>query len=265
MDLVSSWTLAFFGTCLGGALVGFVVGKLTDFELGVGVGMLLPGIVSLTYLWTFATEYLDFRDNPSRADGVVVAVEDRPVAGGTTPVAIVEFTAHDGAVHRAKSKAASGLNPDERVTVVYPPNDPSRAKVGRTSDLLGGTVASMLFGTFPTSAGLFYILGWIGDHLPPRKRTRDETERAGKASRLTIAGNLLLFFGLLGGGLFVDDVQDQIMAAFGIVSLGLWIHAFDGVHRGRDPRWTLGMAVLAVNFSAWVVALWLLRPTDSSW
>ena len=37
--------------------------------------------------------------------------------------------------------------------------------------------------------------------------------------------------------------------AFGAVSVGLWLHCADGVVMRRDLRWTLGIGVLAVNFS----------------
>ena len=99
LDLASSWVLWFFGACAAGGVLGFVLGKVLGFEFGLAVGLLIPGVVSLSFTVAFITEYRDFRDDPSRAAGRVVAVEDRAVnASGdiTTPVEGVEVTARDG-------------------------------------------------------------------------------------------------------------------------------------------------------------------------
>ena len=248
-------------------MVGFVLNKLVGFEIGLGVGLLIPGIVSLHFTWTFATEYLDFRDNPSRADGRVVAVEDRPANESgdiTTPFAIVEFAARDGASYRADSKGGSGLQVGETVTVVYDVDDPTRAKVAVPSQLFGGGIASMLFGTFPASAGLFFLLGWLGDRRP-RVLTREQSERALQSSRLTTVAYIVIFAGIVGAGFWPGSVLEQLLFAFGAISLGLWVYVVDGAWRRRDPQWTLGVSVLAINFSAWVLALWLLRGTESQW
>jgi hypothetical protein len=267
LDLASTWMLSFFGACAAGGAVGFLLAKLIDFEFGLGAGLLIPGIVSLHFTFQFVTEYLDFRDAPSQASGTVVAIEDRPANQSgdvTTPVAIVEFTASDGAAHRVASKGGSGLHEGDVVTVVYDASHPERAKVGKASEFFGGAIASGLFGTFPASAGLFFLLGWLSDQWP-RKRSRAETERATGMSRLVTAANLLILGGLFGAGLWNGSVAEQILIAFGVTSLGLWIYVVDGVRRRRDAKWTLGVGVLAVNFSAWVVALWLLLGNESQW
>jgi hypothetical protein len=56
MDLASAWMLAFFGACALGGAVGFLLNKLVGFEFGLGVGLLIPGLVSLHFCWNFATE-----------------------------------------------------------------------------------------------------------------------------------------------------------------------------------------------------------------
>lgn len=267
LDLAASWMLSFFGACAVGGLVGFLLSKLIDFEFGMGVGLLIPGIVSLSFTWQFTTAYFEFRDNPSRATGKVVTVEDRPAnASGniTTPIAIVEFAASDGASHRTESKGGSGLHAGDEVTVVYDAKHPAHAKIGKPNELFGGAIASMLFGTFPTSAGLFFLLGWFSDRWPG-KQTREQAERAVQMSRLVGAGNLLILAGLVGAGFWPGSVAEQIGIAFGVTSLGLWLYVIDGVWRRRDPKWTLAASVLAINFSAWVLALWLLMRSESQW
>lgn len=260
LDLASSWVLWFFGACAAGGALGFVLGKLLGFEFGLGVGLLVPGVVSLSFTLAFVTEYRDFRDDPSRAVGRVVAVEDRAANESgdiTTPVAVVEFTASDGAQYSAESRGGSGLRADDEVTVVYEASDPRRAKVGQPGELFGGAIASMLFGTFPTSAAIFFLVGWLDDKRR-RVPTRREAERASEPTQLTPIANLSMVAGLLGAGFWPGSVMEQILVAFGAVSVGLWLHCADGVVMRRDLRWTLGIGVLALNFSAWVLALWLL-------
>lgn len=267
LDLAASWMLSFFGACALGGLVGFLLSKLIDFEFGLGVGLLIPGAVSLFFTAQFVAEYLDFRDAPSRTTGTVVAVEARPTneAGDiTTPVAIVEWTASDGTLHRTDSKGGSALDEGESVAVVYDLRDPSRAKVAIPDELFGGAIASGLFGTFPVSAGLFFLLGWLSDQFP-RKQTREQAERAARITPLLVAANLMIFCGLVGAGFWNGPVLEQILLAFGIASVGLWMYVVDGVSQRRDPKWTLGIGVIAVNFSAWVVALWLIRTLEDSW
>jgi hypothetical protein len=268
LDLVSTWMLAFFGACAAGGLAGLLLGKLLGFELGLGAGLLVPGIVSLAFTARFVTEYRTFRDDPSRTAGVVVAIEDRAAnASGsvTTPVAIVEFTARDGATRRTASEGGTGLHVGDAVTVVPAPGDPTRAKVGQPRQLFGGAVASLLFGTFPASAGLFFVAGWIAD-LRARAATRAERERAARPTRLFSFASTLMLAGMVGAGLWDGPVHEQIEIAFAAVSVGLWIFVVEGTWRKRDPRWTLGTGLLAINFSVWVLALWLLtRDQPAAW
>ena len=46
-----------------------------------------------------------------------------------------------------------------------------------------------------------------------------------------------------------------IREGFLVVAIGLWLHCANGVAARADPRWSFGMGVLALNFTAWVVAL----------
>ena len=71
--------------------------------------------------------------------------------------------------------------------------------------------------------------------------------------------------GMLAAPLFSGPVEQAIMLAFGVVSVGLWLHVVNGLRVGRDVRFTLGIGVLAVNFSAWVVALWFLTDPNAGW
>lgn len=268
MDLATSWTLAFFGACVVGGLVGVLFGRLFGFECGIGVGLLIPGLVSLSYVPRFAIDYRALRDDPRRTIGTVVAVEDRPVnAAGdiTTPVAIVEYEV-DGRRHRIESASASGLHVDDTLTVVPDPARPARSRMGKPDQRLGGAIASMLFGTFPFSAGIYFLacLAVEGRRDDPRRR-RPPPRAAMPATRATWIANVLIFASILAGGAWPGDVWQSLLIAFGGASLGLWLHVAEGVHMGRAVGWWLGVAVIAVNFSAWVAALWLIRPSVDSW
>jgi hypothetical protein len=137
---------------------------------------------------------------------------------------------------------------DDTVTVVD-------GRVGRVDELRNGAGASMLFGMFPLSLGLYFLFeaAWerlYGDH-PGRSRRLD-----GRAFRYVNAyANVVLVAGILWGGFRGASVLDAIREGFLIVAIGLWIHCANGLVARADPRWSLGMGVLALNFTAWVVAI----------
>ncbi len=266
LDLVTSWTLYFFGSLALGGIVGFLVAKLSTFELGMGVGMVIPGLVSLSFTYAFVEGYRVFTYDAARTTGVVVAVEDRAAnASGsvTSPVAIVEYETRDGVRQRIDGPRASSLSVDDEVVVVPRPGAPRLPRIGRPRDMQGGAIASMLFGTFPFSAGIFFLASAL-----TRERTAEEERRSiarQERSYVTTAANLLMVCGILATPLFSDPVEHAIMLGFGVVSIGLWAHALHGFQTGRDVRWSLGIAVIAINFSAWVVALWFLSDPNAGW
>lgn len=269
MDLVSSWTLAFFGTCAVGGLVGWLVARFSTFELGIGVGMLLPGVVSLSYAATFLVEYRDFTQNPHRTRATVVAIEDKPVneSGSiTTPVGVVEYEV-DGEKRRIYSGGGSSLAVGQDDVVVV--DDPYRppAKVARPEELRGGGIASMLFGTFPASAAIFFLFSWANDRFHLDRWQRPPPSR-GVWLTLTTLASLVMVTGILWPVLIeppADDVgqtdaeflHDFIMV-FGIASVGIWMHFFVWLISRRELRWALIFFVIAVNFDAFVVAMWIL-------
>lgn len=261
-DLATAWILAFFGTCATAVAVGFAVARVTSFETGLGVGLLLPGLVSLAFTSRFATAYRDVTRNPHRVRGVVVAVEDRPAnaAGSvTTAVPVVGFTV-DGVDYRIVGRFSSSRRVGDTTTVVYDPDDPHRAWFGNPKTLRGGTVASMLFGTFPTSGGLFFVL----DELLRRRRERPHEAgrprwmtRLGKP--LVTAGAVLAFGGILWMAVTHAAVETLLLQGFAIESFGLWTLCVAGILVGAEARWWLGAGAVAVNFTVWVAALWLIH------
>ena len=266
LDLVTRWTLYFFGSLLAGGVLGFLVARLSTFELGMGVGLVVPGLVSLAFAVAFVEGYRAFTRDPARTTGVVVAVEDRAAnASGTitSPVAIVEYETRDGTKRRVDGPRSSSLAEGDEVVVVPRPGAPSAPRIGRPRDMRGGAIAAMLFGTFPFSAGVFFLVSAL---VPERsvEQERRAVERQ-ERSYVTMAANLLMACGILATPFFSDPVDHAIMLGFGVVSLGLWAHVLHGALAQRDPRWTLGIGVVAINFSAWVVALWFLTDPSLGW
>jgi hypothetical protein len=263
-DVTTAFVLWLFGSFAAGGLVGVAVGKLTSFETGLGVGLLVPGIVSLSFTHAFATEYLAFRDAPDRTDGRVVAVEQRAVGASgnvTTPVAIVEYESRTGETLRAETRAASGLQEGDTAVVV---RGPLGARVGQPSQLFGGAIASLLFGTFPLSAGVFFLVSAVANARERRGPVRAAPAER-RIGRATIAANLVIFAGLVVPALLDLDALRAVTIAFGVASVGLWMHVVEGIVRRRDVRWWLGVGVVALNFSVWSAALWLLAPAASGW
>ena len=277
MDLISLATLAFFGSLLASVLLGFVIGWLSAFELGLGVGLIVPGAVSLAFATMCLREYRDFSTaGPNTVPGEVIAIEDHAVneAGTITQeVPVVRFTAAGGVEHTVRGPRASGLKPGASVTVVYDPADPGRARVGQVSQLRGCAIAFMLFGTFPSSVGAWFVHSYV-DGRRRRGRGRDELEQLDEELRrprrrtkllepLTIFFNLILVGGIFWTGLGPGELPDSLTVGFGLVSAGLWGHGIRGLF---DPEasasWCFGILVLALNFSVWVVALWLLLPSE---
>lgn len=264
LDLVARWTLWFFASCFAGMGIGFLVGKLSRFEIGLGVGLLIIGVTSLSFTPRFALEYRDLTTSPWRADGTVVAIEDRAAnAAGdiTTPVAIVEFVV-DGTSWRAESLGGTSLHAGDTTSVVYADGDPRRARFGSPREMLGGVIASLLFGTFPLSAGLYF---GITSALPQRRPDDRALARAEnqELSYATWLANLLLLGGITSVLVTQGSVMQQILIAFGVSTLGLWLHVAQGIRMRADPAWTLGIGVIALNFSVWVAVLWVLTRPDS--
>ena len=114
------------------------------------------------------------------------------------------------------------------------------------------------------------LLAWRDARRTDAERRRAAAKGSRGATRLTWLANAVLFGGFAGPvtwTIAVDaPVAYGVMLAFGGVSVGLWLHVVEGIASRRDPGWTLGVAVVAVNFSVWVLALWLLgAASDAAW
>jgi hypothetical protein len=245
-DLETRFALWLFGAFAGGGLLGWIAGRFTRFEPALGVGLLVPGLVSAVFAVRFVQAWHELETSPTRTPGVVVAVEPRALGSGTTPVAVVEYAGPDGP-RRAESGGGTSLAAGDRVVVIAGAAPP---RVGVPREMLGGALAALLFATFPLSAAAFFLA-----HALPARAQPDA--RAGAPSRLTPSANALIVVGLLAGtllGVAGWAAERALLLVFGLAALGLWLHVADGARR-RGLRWTLGLGVLALNFSAWAFVL----------
>ena len=69
MELTTAAQLWFFAALFGGLILGAGIGRLTRFDLGMAIGLLLPGIVALSFSAQCAIQYRAFTtDAPGVGD-----------------------------------------------------------------------------------------------------------------------------------------------------------------------------------------------------
>jgi len=283
MDLVSVAVLSMFAAAAAGGVLGFLVARISRFELGLAVGLLVFGAVALSFAARCFLEYRDLAHAGANAAwGEVIAIGDRPAnASGsvTSPVPVVRFTAPDNAIHVVRGPSGSSAVVGSHVNVVYDPADPQRSRVGQV-EVRGGAIAMLLFGTFPLSFGIWLLFATAmadreklaargGRFRPQRARVERAIRRAemqtaqtqGRASKVVLAAFggamacAILWIGLAPGELLHNFVQG--FAAIAIVCAG---YAGWGIASGgAGAAWSAGMLVMAVNFGVWAYALHLLR------
>lgn len=249
LDLASQFVLALFAGVAAGGLAGWLVGRAARFEIALGCGLLVPGLVALLFAGRFALAWIELTTSPTRTPGRVVAIEQRPVGErATTPVAVVEYPGAGGPL-RATSGGGTALREGDRVVVVAGAVPP---RVGVPSEMAGGLVAAALFATFPLSMAAFFLGdAWLA------ARPQNWGHRPHAAPRLLRIAHGAMVIGLLSGALLAAagwPVERALLVAFGLLALGLWLHVAGGL-RARAPRWSLATGVLAANFSVWTLAL----------
>lgn len=259
LDLASLFVLSLFGAGAGGGVVGWLVGRWSSFETALGVGLLLPGLTMAGFFVTFLAEHRTFTQHPDRVDGRVVRLEERTVGEGATEVAVVEFVSPGRGVQHVATGGGTSLEPGDTVVVLPDPSEPSRSRTGRPDELRGGAIAALLFGTFPLSASVFFLLG---PYLARRHRPRPlSPRRAATARYLMRAAYTAFVLAFILAGLWSGDTAERLRLLFAILSLGLWLLVAEGIWARRGPEWGLNVGVIAVNFTVWVVVLGVLLDT----
>jgi len=281
MDVTTLAVLSMFGAIAAGGLVGALVGWMTRFEVGLGAGLLVPGVVCLWFALQCLNEYQTFlHAGPNGAWGEVIAIEERAVnAAGdiVQPVPVIRFTAPDQSVHTLRGPGSSSMKIGEAVNVIYDPVDPVRSRVGQLSELRGGAIGMMLFGTFPLTLGLWFLYAYARKAHPPAPRAGSRSSREkskagpvqpGRAygarhARANKRALALLFLALVAAMLWIGvgsgDLGPRFAEGFGAIAIVFFAYAVWGVaSRSADSVWAAGMITLGVNFGVWAYALHLI-------
>lgn len=285
MDTTSAGMLWMFGSALAGGLIGLAIGQFTRFEAGLTVGLLIFGGVTLAFAWKCFDEYRAFATaGPDGLWGEVVKIVDKPSNDSgsiTSPAPIVKVDGPDGKVYFIEGPTASGAKVGEHINVIFDRAQPERSRVGRISDLRGGAIAFMLFGTFPVSFALLMIAGMIDKArsaraaaaaMPRRKGGRgiatakvqaaepraDRGRRLGNMStKILIAA---LFCSIVWIGIEGAPLLDRFAQGFAGITAVLTVYAPWGAFVARlGFMWSFGLLMLALNFGVWAFALHLLR------
>lgn len=283
MDTTSVGLLSMFGSAFAGGLIGLAIGKLTRFEVGLSVGLLIFGAVTLGFAWKCYDEYRSFvTAGPNALWGEVVEIIDKPSnASGsiTSPAPIVRFEAPDGTVHRVEGPTASGVKVGEHVNVILDAAHPERSRIGKISDLRGGAIALMLFGTFPVSFALLQIASVVDSMRSKRlaaaasRRNGGRGSRADKRAAASRRGEqrsrygdwsvkvlfAALFCSIVWIGMDGAPLLDRFVQGFAGVAASLTGYALWGAFAAQlGLTWTVGFIMLALNFGVWAFALHLL-------
>lgn len=293
MDLTTVALLSMFGAALGGGLAGFVVGRLSRFELGLSAGLLIFGGVTLGFAGRCYTEYQAFAH--AGANGVwgeVIRIDQIPIGdSGTQPAPVVRFTAPDESVHTVVGPRASSAKVGEHVNVIVDAADPQRSRIGQITELRGCAIALMLFATFPLSFAVFMLYSAFIERMKPAatpsshptlpRRTDSSALRRGHGldaaaspggrprvamrfgsgihATLSAVLHLTLIGAIVWIGMGSGDLGQRFSQGFGIVAAALAGYAILGLFGGKgSSAWSVGVIMLALNFAAWAWALHLL-------
>ena len=268
MNLVTLAILSMFSAFALGGVVGVLIGRLTRFEVGLGVGLLMPGLVCLGFAGQCLYDYRAFTQADARGThGEVVALRDRPAnASGNTgrTVLMVRFNASDKREYLLDVPTSAGYADGDILSVIYDPNDPESARFGSRSELRGGAIAMMLFGTFPSSVGLWFLYTYgfrIEARHAGQSSVRSPGRRSGEwGSAVQALCIVVMFCGILWIGVGAGPLIQRFLDGFGVLafasaSLALW----SALYSRTNASWCLGLMVISINFGVWACALHLLK------
>ncbi len=272
--------LWFFAALAIGGLCGWLLGALSRFAFGLGVGLLIPGVVAASFAVQLLQEFRLFTaDSPSLRDGRVIRVDDVAAGGGTTPQPLIEYLDEHGRWLQIRGPQAGAFSVNDRVRVLPARMPREAARVARPAQLRGAATAMMLFGTFPLSLGVWFCCLGFAERNEAREKVRQEQRAVarrdsanaaseGADARRPLIGvksagiammNTLLLGAILWPAIGNGSIMARLTAGFGAVAVTLVVYGIYGVLVLNAARlWALGMVVLGVNFGVWAWALVLL-------
>ena len=283
MELTTQTQLAYFAALFAGAALGGIAGWLSRFEIGLGIGLLIPGIVAAHFGTQCLLAYREAGPASTRP-GVVVDVRDEPsnASGSIThEVPVVRYRDDGGVEHTFSGPSASGWQPGDRVRVREAAGVFTTPQASKPTQLRGGAIAMMLFGTFHLTLGLWFLLGSLFEETAAsapaaavrvgRRRRRAAHAAAPQPAperRLSWRfeqGNQLFMLAIFGAMVWIGAGSGPLITrfavGFGLITATLLMYAGWTVLIGFGSTSTrLGYLVLGANFGAFAIALWLLSP-----
>lgn len=284
MDIVSVAMLSIFGAAAVGGIAGVVVGRCTQFEIGLMVGLAIFGGVTLYHAGRCFLDYREFTQAGTNAVwGEVIEIIAKPSneSGSiTSPAPIVRFTTADGVVLTVEGATAGSAKVGQHVTVLVDRTNPANSRVGQIDQLRGGAIAFMLFGTFPMSFAVVLLAGLVdarrvarANGPPTHRKSRRTNARAVSAAAEAIAARTLapkpeftrstmLFVAAMTASILWialpgADLVLRFSQGFGAIAASIVTYAIAG--GGFGTSWVVGLSMLALNFGVWSFALYLLR------
>ena len=267
--------LTFFGAVFLGLAVGGLIGRLTRFEAGMAVGLLIMAVGGLTGAVRLTLINLEnARDTIVVTGKLVDYVSDTStttdLSGRTSSMRsygpLVEFVAADGKTYRVKGLGSSNqsLNIGTAVPVRYPPADPAKAVIADFQNQWAGVFALALFGGFPLLAGLFFMFREIGrassrtDDRHPASAWSVWCESRGKR----IAGylNLIAALGFFGAILFAGFTDGERVIGFAFIGVAAAVSLYAVSFLISNGGWQTVFIclIIAVVFGAFGVGTVLL-------
>jgi len=282
LDITSVAVLSMFAAAFVGGIIGFVVGKLTRFETGLMIGLFIFGGVTLAFSLKCYMDYQDFAHAGS--DGLwgeVIEIIDKPSneSGSiTSPAPIVRFTGPDERVYTIEGPTASSAKVGAHVNVIFDREQPEHSRIGQIGELRGAAIAMMLFGTFPTSFAMMFLLNMIHqaattpDRTGATRTSRSRRKLAASANntqpavRRKVRGSsatLFLAGGILCSLLWITLEGESLVRRFaqgfsGIAATLLAYSIWSGFFARLGFETALSVFTLALNFGVWAFALFLL-------
>lgn len=287
MELTTHTQLAYFAALFVGVALGFVAGWLSRFGIGLGVGLLIPGIVAAHFGTQCLLAYREVGAGRS-LPGVVVDVRDEPsnASGSIThELPTVRYRDAGGVERTFNGPAASGWQVGDRVHVLEAHGAHPEPRAQKPKQLRGGAIAMMLFGTFHLTLGLWFLLDSLFDGTAARPPASAARTGDGKRRRPALRaaapqaptapsdrwawrfeqGNMLFMLSVIGAMLWISVGSGLLITrfavGFGLITATLLGYAVWSVLIGVGAVSTrLGYLVLGANFGAFAFALWLLSP-----
>ncbi|EKR75413.1 PF12158 family protein [Leptospira noguchii str. 2006001870] len=163
--------LFFFVGIFIGSIVGLIVGKLKDFEWGIGIGCSIIGIFGLgvtTYVGIH--QYYELKGMVKTKGTLVDYIEKSELSAEsdtdnyyvTRYIPIIRFSTSDGKTYTIQDLGGSKKwEIKDNIDILYKPSDPEKGFIFIFQNTWGQTFALLFFSSVPLLIGFGFIGGKI--------------------------------------------------------------------------------------------------------